>query len=266
MNILDTIVAAIKTELSLKKQVINEATLEKSVLFDRQPISLKQNFLHSQIGILAEFKRRSPSKGEINFTSEVEKVASDYEKSGVSGISVLTNHPFFGGNLTDLLRVRNKVNLPVLRKEFIVDAYQIIEAKAYGADVILLIAAVLSAKEISTLSRFAHSLGLEVIAEIHSEDELDKVLIDSIDIIGVNNRNLKTFNVSIENSLVLSTKIPGDFLKISESGIADVENIITLRKSGFKGFLIGENFMKTPDPGLACAQFIHTLKEKLDVR
>ena len=183
-----------------------------------------------------------------------------YEKAGVCGISVLTDGPYFGGALEDLLIARAAVETPLLRKEFIVDPYQIIEAKAHGADAILLIAAVLTRAEIQSLSNLAQSLGLEVLLEVHNLEELEKSIMPSLDLIGVNNRNLKTFEVSLDTSKTLATSIPSDFVKISESGISEVSAIKDLKTYGYSGFLVGENFMKTNDPGAAALAFIKQIE------
>ena len=210
----------------------------------------------STSGIIAEHKRRSPSKSVINQNLNVQDVASGYEQAGVCGMSVLTDSKYFGGALDDLLLARASCNMPLLRKEFIIDSYQIIEAKAYGADAILLIAAILTRKEIKVFSELAKSLKLDVLLEIHNEEELHKSLMPSLDLLGVNNRNLKTFNVNLETSKQLSKVIPNDFVKVSESGISSVEAIKELQPYGYQGFLIGENFMKTDNPGQSALKFI----------
>ena len=214
----------------------------------------------SNSGIIAEHKRRSPSKEVINNTLKVPNVVKGYENAGVCGISVLTDGPYFGGALEDLLLARAAVETPLLRKEFIVDPYQIIEAKAHGADAILLIAAVLTRADIHDLSTLAQSLGLEVLLEVHNLEELEKSIMPSLDLIGVNNRNLKTFEVSLDTSRALSTAIPSDFVKISESGISHVSAIKDLKTYGYSGFLVGENFMKTNDPGAAAQAFINDIE------
>ena len=260
MNILDKIVADKRKEVGLRKQLIPIKRLEQSVLFERETVSLAHNLMQSTTGIIAEHKRRSPSKSIINNSLNVYDVALGYEKAGACGMSVLTDGKYFGGSLDDLLTARASCNLPLLRKEFIIDAYQIIEAKAYGADVILLIAAMLSKAEIKQFSELAKRLNLDVLLEVHNETELHKSLIPSIDMIGVNNRNLKTFEVSLENSKILSALIPNEFVKVSESGISSIEAIKELQTYGYQGFLIGENFMKTDNPGESATQFIKTLK------
>ena len=262
MNILDKIVIDKRKEVDLRKSLIPIAQLEASVLFNRETHSLSSALKDSNSGIIAEHKRRSPSKSVINQGLNVQDVASGYENAGVCGMSVLTDGKYFGGALDDLLLARASSNLPLLRKEFIIDPYQIIEAKAYGADVILLIAAILTRTEIKTLSELAKSLGLDVLLEVHNEDELHKSIMPSLDMLGVNNRNLKTFEVSLETSKQLSELIPNDFVKVSESGISSVEAIRELQPYGYKGFLIGENFMKTDNPGQSAKAFINQLEQK----
>ena len=261
MNILDKIVLDKRNEVALRKQLIPVSQLEQSILFERATVSLAHNLRNSKTGIIAEYKRRSPSKSVINNTLNVQDVASGYENAGVCGMSVLTDGKYFGGSLDDLLTARASCNLPLLRKEFIIDTYQILEAKAYGADVILLIAAVLTREEIKQFSEFAKSLNLDVLLEVHNEEELHKSIMPSLDMLGVNNRNLKTFDVSLETSKSLSSLIPNDFVKVSESGISNIEAIKELQPYGYQGFLIGENFMKTDNPGASATAFIKTLEE-----
>ena len=260
MTILDTIISYKKREVALKKSIISVSQLENSDLFNSKTNSLSKSILNSPFGIIAEHKRRSPSKATINTSFSLEEVAKGYENAGASGISVLTDSTFFGGSLDDLLFARACVQTPLLRKEFIIDEYQLLEAKSFGADAILLIAAVLTKEQIKHLSAFAHSLALEVILEVHNIEELQKSIMPSIDIIGVNNRNLKTFEVSLHNSIDLVNHIPNDFVKISESGITTTDDIKLLRTQGFQGFLIGESFMKTDNPGKSLEQFINQLK------
>ena len=259
MNILDKIVIDKRKEVDLRKSLIPVSQLEQSVLFERDTNSLAQRLMASNSGIIAEHKRRSPSKSVINQSLNVQDVASGYENAGVCGMSVLTDVKYFGGAIDDLLLARASCNLPLLRKEFIIDDYQILEAKAYGADVILLIAAILTKAEIKQFSEFAKSLNLDVLLEVHNEEELHKSIMPSLDMLGVNNRNLKTFDVSLETSKLLSELIPNDFVKVSESGISSVDAIKELQPYGYKGFLIGENFMKTENPGASAAKFIKDL-------
>ncbi|WP_044405122.1 indole-3-glycerol phosphate synthase TrpC [Lacinutrix sp. Hel_I_90] len=260
MDILTKIVNDKRIEVKLRKQLIPVSQLERSVLFERETISLAKKLKESNTGIIAEHKRRSPSKAVINQSFNVFDVAKGYEAAGVCGMSVLTDAKYFGGSLDDLLTARASCNLPLLRKEFIIDGYQIIEAKAYGADVILLIAALLTREEIKQFSELAKSLNLDVLLEVHNEEELNKSIMPSLDMLGVNNRNLKTFEVSLETSKRLSTLIPNDFIKVSESGISSIEAIKTLQHYDYKGFLIGEHFMKTGHAGKSAQEFIEKLK------
>src|SRR6056297_3867260 len=259
MNILDKIVADKYKEVELKKRLIPTSQLESSVLFGRKGLSLATALRNNHTGIIAEHKRRSPSKETINQNTNVGQVAIGYENAGVCGMSVLTDIKYFGGSLEDLVLARASVTMPLLRKEFIIDEYQILEAKAYGADVILLIAAVLSRAEIKTLSELAQGLGLDVLLEVHNEEELEKSLMPSLDMLGVNNRNLKSFEVDLDISKTLSKKIPDDFVKVSESGISSVEAIRELKEFDYQGFLIGENFMKTDEPGKSAKEFINKI-------
>lgn len=261
MNVLDKIVSDKRKEVELKRSLIPISQFEQSILFDRTGNSLASSLRNSFSGIIAEHKRRSPSKGTINQNTNVGQVAKGYQKAGVSGMSVLTDIKYFGGSLEDLLLARASVAMPVLRKEFMVDEYQVLEAKAYGADVILLIAAVLTRSEIKKLSELAKSLGLEVLLEVHNQEELEKSIMPSLDMLGVNNRNLKNFEVNLETSKTLSALIPNDFVKVSESGISTVAAIKELKEYGYRGFLIGENFMKTDHPGASAKEFIKQLKK-----
>lgn len=258
MNILDKIIAHKKIEVAERKAVTSIAELEKSAAFTRSVLSLKQFLLDdNKTGIIAEFKRKSPSKGIINGDADVVAVTTAYTQHGASGLSVLTDTTFFGGSTEDLVKARvNQV--PILRKEFIIDEYQIVEAKAMGADVILLIAACLTPAEVKRLATFAQSLQLEVLLELHDEEELGHVCDETV-LVGINNRNLKTFVVDIERSLAMAQRIPANKVKIAESGISAVENIRLFRDNEFRGFLIGENFMKEPNPGLAFEKFVKAL-------
>ncbi|WP_282080044.1 indole-3-glycerol phosphate synthase TrpC [Aquimarina algiphila] len=260
MNILDKIIADKHKEVKLKKSLIPVTQLENSVLFERKTNSLANTLQTSATGIIAEHKRRSPSKSVINQNVSVQDVAEGYETAGVCGMSVLTDGKYFGGSLDDLLLARSSVKMPLLRKEFIIDEYQLLEAKAHGADAILLIAAVLTRDQIKFLSEFAKSLSLDVLLEVHNQEELQKSIMHSLDMLGVNNRNLKTFEVSTDISKSLSTQIPDDFVKVSESGISSIEAIKDLKQYDYKGFLIGENFMKTENPGASAIEFIKQLK------
>jgi indole-3-glycerol phosphate synthase len=259
MNILDLIITDKKIEVNQRKRIFPSAYWESSPLFERKTKSLAKSLKASNSGIIAEHKRRSPSKQNINSSLSVEKVARGYESAGVCGMSILTDGKYFGGSLDDLTIARAVSDFPLLRKEFIIDEYQIIEAKAFGADAILLIAAILSPQKILSFSKTAKSLGLDVLLEVHNLNELEKSIMPSIDLIGVNNRNLKTFKVSLETSRSLAEKIPAEFVKVSESGISKVASIKKLKAIGYKGFLVGENFMKTDNRGLAAKDFINQL-------
>ena len=255
-NILDIIIEHKKIEVARAKAITSLATLQQSENFNRQTISMRRFLLdESKTGIIAEFKRKSPSKGVINATATVEAVTAAYTKYGASALSVLTDEQFFGGSVEDLKKARIN-HIPILRKDFMIDAYQIAEAKAMGADVILLIAACLTPLQVKELAAYATSLQLEVLLEIHTEQELQHIC-DETSIVGINNRDLKTFTVDINRSIELSKKIPDNKLRIAESGINDIETIRIFKNEGYHGFLIGENFMKQPDPAVAFAQFVN---------
>ncbi|KAA0990641.1 indole-3-glycerol phosphate synthase TrpC [Dyadobacter aurulentus] len=263
MNILEKIVARKKEEIFESKKEKSFADLEKGTYFDKPTISLAKALkTASTPQVISEFKRKSPSKGIINDQVRPEIVTRDYANAGAVGLSVLTDRYFFGGSFDDFLRAREaNPGIPMLRKDFIVDEYQLFEAKAIGADVILLIAACLTPREVISLSRKARELGLDVLLEVHNQQELEESIGDAIDIIGVNNRNLKTFETSIDTSIALSEQIPDSFVKISESGLKDAETIIRLFQNGYKGFLIGETFMKTVNPGTALADLQNNLTQ-----
>lgn len=257
MTLLDKIVVSKRAEVADSKQRTPEKQLVSAPLFGRTPYSMRDFLLDpARSGIIAEFKRASPSKGVINGTAEVSAVTKGYVAAGASALSVLTDTPFFGGTHTDLAIARAANSIPILRKDFMIDAYQVVEAKAMGADIILLIAAILTPAEVKTLAQLAKSLGLNVLLEVHNREELERSLCDELDAVGVNNRNLADFSVSLQHSYDLVSRIPDTFLKISESGISDTKTISDLKAAGFDGFLIGENFMRTADPGLAMRDFV----------
>lgn len=263
MNILEKIVARKHEEVAEARKLKSISDHEKELLFSRVTVSLSTALkTASSPQIISEFKRKSPSKGIINDAVRAEIVTADYVKEGAAALSVLTDIDFFGGSFDDFSRAR-KANpgIPMLRKDFMVDEYQIYEAKAIGADVILLIAACLTPGQVKSLSLKAHELGLEVLLEVHNAEELHESLCESIDMVGVNNRNLKTFETSIETSIELIEQIPDSFVKISESGLKDAETIIRLYKYGYKGFLIGETFMKTENPGAALADLQNDISQ-----
>lgn len=259
MHILDKIINFKTREIQQRKLLKPLEMLQKENGFQMEKISISKHILEKETAIIAEFKRKSPSKQDINLSADPESIGSGYEDAGVAGISVLTDYHFFGGSFQDLQAVKSNVKVPILQKDFIVDVYQIYEAKASGADFILLIAAVLSKLQIQEFARIAQQLNLEVLVEIHTEEELEKATCPHVNLIGVNNRNLKTFEVDLEHSIQLASKIPSDFIKVSESGISSIEAVLHLKKAGFQAFLMGENFMKTKEPGKTCKQFINQI-------
>jgi indole-3-glycerol phosphate synthase len=255
MNILDTIVERKKAEIAERKQQKSLDVIKADDYYSRKTISLVEGLSKPNAsGIIAEFKRKSPSKGIINGRVDPVEVTKAYQDAGASAVSILTDAYFFGGNDQDLLRARQALDIPILRKEFIIDEYQVHEAKALGADLILLIAACLSKEEVVRFSTLARSLGLEVLLELHDEDELDHVC-ETIDLVGINNRSLKTFDVNIARSLRMAGQLPKDKLKVAESGIDDPAQVKLFKENGYSAFLIGENFMKTNDPGMALNEF-----------
>ncbi|MEM0938729.1 MAG: indole-3-glycerol phosphate synthase TrpC [Bacteroidota bacterium] len=260
MDILSEIVAHKRKEVASQKELYPIKLLEKSIFFEGHPVSLKRYIQREdKSGIIAEIKRKSPSKGIINQYVSIERTSIGYMQAGASGLSILTDKNYFGGSIEDLKVARSFNFCPILRKDFMVDEYQIVEAKSIGADVILLIAAVLDKQEIEKLGTLARSLGMEVLLEVHSEEELKKVT-DKIDLIGVNNRNLKTFETDVKTSKDLIDDIPSDFVKVTESGLHSPEVVNDLKAVGFQGFLIGEMFMKNSRPEKAAKEFISQTK------
>ncbi len=262
MNILEKIRAHKVAEVQDRKDLYPAKLLEQSIHFNAPTVSLKHYLLREdKSGIIAEFKRQSPSKGPINSYAKPEEITLEYMQAGASALSVLTDQEFFGGTNKDLLAARKMNYCPILRKDFIIDKYQIIEAKAIGADAILLIAGILSKEELAEFFSFAHSLQLEVLFEIHFEEEINK-LPEGAEIVGINNRNLITFEVDIQHGINLLRKLPADVVKVAESGINSPKVVDQLRSEGFDGFLIGEQFMKSSNPGTDCAEFIKQLQPK----
>lgn len=260
MDILTEIVAHKREEVKATKALYPVKLLEQSTYFEGKPVSLKKYLQRAdKSGVIAEIKRQSPSKGIINPHVSVERTSIGYMQAGASGLSVLTDKKYFGGDAEDLRVARSFNFCPILRKDFMIDEYQVLEAKSLGADVILLIAAVLSKQEIEQLGGLAQSLGMEVLLEVHNGEELERSISDKVDLVGVNNRNLKTFETDINTSFSLADKIPSHFIKVSESGISDPSTIKKLKASGFEGFLIGETFMKTGRPERAARAFIKQL-------
>ena len=262
MNILETIIEQKKKEVAEKKQSMDIDFLKSlNAGFDRKGLSLKEKLLNGEPNIIAEFKRKSPSKGWMNKDIHLSEVILAYEEYGAAAISVLTDKEFFGGDIRELKVARVETDIPLLRKDFMIDEFQLYEAKGYGADVILLIAACLSREEVKRLAKKAKELKLEVLLEIHSKEEIEYIC-DEVDIIGINNRNLETFVTDIKTSTQLIEFLPADKPVISESGISDVDTILALHDIGFKGFLIGETFMKEQKPAIAFAKFMKALKSR----
>lgn len=262
MNILDKITARKKEEVALAKNRVTIQQLENYPQYSKKTPSFCENILtEGSNGIIAEFKRKSPSKGDIHAGAKVEDIVLGYEKAGVAGISILTDQDFFGGCNNDLIHGRELVKLPIIRKEFIIDPYQIHEAKAIGASAILLIGAILNQTEAQQLAALANSLGMEVLFEIHDEAELN-LLNNHVQMVGINNRNLKTFEVDLEQSMRLASQLPNGLIPIAESGIGSAADYFRLKTAGFKGFLMGEYFMKHPNPAAACMAFSKIVQEK----
>lgn len=257
MNILDKIIERKKQETAEAKSKISVEKLKDSEFFGRPSFSLKET-IRTKSGIITEFKRKSPSKGIINNKVSPLDVVSQYEKFGASAVSVLTDKDFFGGSFDDILSVRNHINIPILRKDFMIDEYQFYEAKSIGADVILLIAACLSPTQVSEFTELAHSLNLEVLLEIHSEEELEHIN-KNVDFVGINNRNLKDFKVNLQHSVDLKNQLPSDILSVAESGIYNEEDFRFLKEKGFNGFLMGEYFMKNENPGEKFETFVKSI-------
>lgn len=262
MTILDKIIAFKKKEIAKIKADVPVKKLVESPLFKREVISLKKSLLEvGSTGIIAEFKRQSPSKGIINDTATIAEVTNGYLDANIAAQSILTDTSFFGGTMADLMEARIiNQQKPILRKDFIVDGFQIVEAKAIGADVILLIASCLTPVELKNYGNLAVDLGMEVLYEVHTQEDLDKIHDLDNKLIGINNRNLKTFEVDLEHSVKLANQIPDSCIKISESGISDPRIISGLKEYGFQGFLIGENFMNQEHPGVACQEFINQIR------
>lgn len=258
MSILEKIVLQKRLEVDRQKEAVGLKELLALEQMKRKTVSFRQALSNSHSGVIAEFKRKSPSKGWIHPGASPEDVVTAYEQSGATAVSVLTDPEFFGGMLSDLSKVRPLVSLPLLRKDFIIDSYQIYQSKVMGADFVLLIAAALSPATVKAFAALAKELGLEVLLEIHTEQELECIC-DDVDVVGVNNRNLKTFVTDVQTSFDLGSRIPPGFMKISESGLSDPVVVKELRSAGFSGFLMGENFMKEKEPGAALNNFIRQL-------
>jgi indole-3-glycerol phosphate synthase len=262
MNTLDRILAHKRKEVESRKSLYPVRLLEQSIYFGSPCVSLR-SYLHrpDRWGVIAEFKRKSPSKGDLNPYAKVETVCLGYMQAGASGLSILTDTEFFGGKNEDLTVARRMNFCPILRKDFTVDEYQVIEARSIGADVVLLIAAALSPAEVKSLATLAASLGMETLLEVHSGEELDSHLCPEISLVGVNNRNLKDLSISLETSFALAEKIPAEMTKVSESGISQPKEVLALREAGYRGFLIGHQFLEAPRPEFACEEFIQSIEK-----
>ncbi|WP_395045107.1 indole-3-glycerol-phosphate synthase [Flavobacterium sp.] len=260
MNILESIKQKKVEEVAFLKSICSIKSLEKSGFFESKTISIKQSILFSKTGgIISEFKRKSPAKGNINLDANVISITTGYVDAEVAALSVLTDVTFFGAKPDDFFLARENNKIPILRKDFIIDEYQIIQSKTLGADVILLIAKILTHQQMHNYTNLAHQLGMEVFLETQNETEILSVLDIDFDLIGINNRNLNSFEVSIENSIKLAKLLPESSIKIAESGIQSVETIKLLKQNGFNGFLIGEYFMKEQNPAEKCKELIQQL-------
>lgn len=259
MNKLQEIVLEKRKQVKEDKRQFPVEMLERSIYFNRKCASLKEYITRDdKSGIIAEIKKKSPALGAINPEIKVESLAKGYTQAGASALSVLTDFKFFGGCNADFMVARENTSYPILRKDFVIDEYQVIEAKSIGADAILLIAAILTKEEIILFTDLAHKFGMEVLLEVHMEQELEKVY-EQVDVIGVNNRNLETMQIDIATSILMSKLIPAGYIKISESGIENPEILLELKQFGYNGFLIGSHFMKHADPGKACSDFIQQI-------
>jgi len=261
MDILNKIAAFKKEEVERRKIQIPARDLQKSVFYELTPPSFYKSLVRNEPAIIGEFKRKSPSKGTINSIADVREVATGYQNAGVAAMSILTDNEFFGGDNSDLMSVAAFSSLPLLRKEFIVDEYQVIEAKSIGASAILLIGSILTAKKCGELTRLASELGLDVLFEIHDLSDLEKIN-ENIRIVGVNNRNLRTFEINMKNSLDLLPKLPQHCLRVAESGFNSVNDVQEMYKGGYNAFLIGQRFMETDNPGKSAYDFITSLKNQ----
>ncbi len=261
MKILQDILSEKRKEIAELKSLYPLKLLERTIYFSARPVSLRQYLQRpDKVGIIAEVKRKSPSAGILHSSVDIEEVSIGYMQAGASALSILTDTPFFGGSKKDLTVARTYNFCPILRKDFIIDPYQITETKSIGADVVLLIAAILTPEEVKSFTTLAHEMQMEVLLEVHNAAEFQKYYTPEIDIVGVNNRNLDTLGIDVNTSLQLIDIIPSEVLKVSESGISSPQTVANLKAAGYNGFLIGEHFMKQSEPHLACGEFIHEVK------
>jgi Indole-3-glycerol phosphate synthase len=259
-DILQEILANKRFEIDLQKRSISLKQLQNTRINKEKSFSMRDSISQKQAGIIAEFKRRSPSKGWIKQDAEIGAIIPEYQKAGAAALSILTDEKYFGGNLSDIKKARSLTTLPILRKDFIIDEYQLYQAKIVGADAILLIAAALEIENCIELTYKAHELGLEVLLEIHHEGEFEYIIPET-DMVGVNNRNLGSFYTDIENSFTLAGRLPKNTVLVSESGISDSNTVCRLQTAGYKGFLIGETFMRTENPGNTLRDFIAAIEK-----
>lgn len=260
MSILKEIVANKQQEVSQRKRAVSMLELESMPNFTRECLSFKEHLSNpDKLGIIAEFKRRSPSKGIINANADIKDVTAGYQAGGASAISVLTEIGYFNGSDVDLTEAKSVTSIPIIRKDFVVDIFQIAESKALGADAILLIAEVLEKEQLSEYLAYAHEIGLQALIEVHGESDLIK-LPSAAQIVGINNRNLNTFDVNLSHSANVLNLLPKDVVKVAESGITSVEDYLTLKQIGFDAFLIGEFFMRNQAPGEACLNFTNAIR------
>ena len=265
MNILHKIIANKSVEIENRRELKSIKLLEQSIYFETKVVSMKSYLRREdRLGVIAEIKRSAPSTGTLKEKVNVEELSIGYMQAGATALSILTDNSYFSGNLEDLTEARKFNYCPILQKDFIIDEYQVIEAKSIGADCILLIAAGLTKEKCRQLAKMAKGLGLEVLLEVHHHHEIDNYVSDDIDIVGVNNRNLLDFTTDISTSIHLSSYIPDDVVKISESGLSTASQIILLKEHGFQGFLMGTCFMKHSHPDIACRQFIEKVKMELE--
>jgi len=255
-TILEQIVLDTKDLIEVRKKAVSLGELRDSELFGRTCYSLEESLASRTFGIIAEAKKASPSQGIIRPDFDPIGIVSEYERHGAAAVSILTEPRHFKGDIRYLSECRPHVSIPILRKDFIIDPYQVEEAKSYGADAILLIATILERSQLSDLQHAAHELGLSVLVEVYSERELERVDVDNTPIIGANNRDLNTFEVSLHHAIQVLSSLPASTLRIAESGIHSVEDVILLREKGLNGALIGEAFMRQKNPGETLAQFI----------
>ena len=261
-DILEEIVAHKRIEVAEQKEQMPArqlyAIVEKMMAEGVEGHSMSKALSEDAHGIIAEFKRKSPSKGWIKEDGKPEVIPPSYQQNGAAALSILTDEQYFGGSMDFIRTARPLVNIPILRKDFIIDEYQLFQARQIGADAVLLIAADLKKQEVKSLAALAHELKLEVLLEMHSLEELDYAELD-VDMLGINNRNLGTFHTDVQNSFNMISRLPEDKVKVSESGIGNPETIKLLRQAGYRGFLMGEHFMKQPNPGQALGNFIAKL-------